>query len=61
MLTAYFALKHIHVTCVILSISFFILRFYWRMRHAFELTKKMGTHCTVLLASAITLAWISAQ
>lgn len=66
MFNAYFALKHLHVTCVILSISFFILRFYWRMRQSMHLQKKwvrIAPHCidTVLLASAIALAWISAQ
>lgn len=66
MLTAYFALKHIHVTCVILSISFFILRFYWRIRLPLNLQKnwvRIAPHCidSVLLASAIALAWISAQ
>ena len=66
MLTAYFALKHIHVTCVFLSISFFILRFYWRFCQPLYLQKKwvrIAPHCidTVLLASAIALAWISSQ
>ena len=92
MITAYFFLKHVHITCVILSLSLFILRFYWRIKESLQLPKKRPLHnlnahhkpkikarsklCkgfkkwmhiaphiidTVLLLSALSLAWISEQ
>lgn len=66
MLASYFAIKHLHITCVILSISLFILRFYWHMNDSAQLQKKwvrIAPHIidTLLLLSAISLAWISHQ
>lgn len=66
MLVSYIALKHLHITCVILSISLFVVRFYWRTHNSVQLQKKwvrITPHIvdTVLLLSAIALAWISHQ
>jgi uncharacterized membrane protein SirB2 len=60
-MNSYLALKHLHITCVVLSGSFFALRFYWRMQAAEYLQKKwvkILPHCldTLLLISAISMA-----
>ncbi len=60
----YLALKHLHITCVVITISFFILRFYWSMTTPAKLQVKwvrILPHIidTVLLTSAISLAWIA--
>jgi uncharacterized membrane protein SirB2 len=73
----YLALKHIHVSLVVLSVSFFVIRYYWRFRATARLQErwiKITPHVldTVLLASAIALmvsseqypiqqAWLSAK
>ena len=54
-------LKHIHVTCVVLSISGFVVRGTWMMRESPWLKKKwvrVAPHIidTILLVSAILLA-----
>jgi uncharacterized membrane protein SirB2 len=55
-------LKHIHVTCVALSYSLFFLRGVWMLRESPALQQRwvrIAPHTvdTVLLASAIALAW----
>lgn len=55
-------LKHIHITCVALSYSLFFLRGVWMLNESPALQKRWGRvapHAvdTVLLASAIALAW----
>lgn len=60
----YFPLKHLHLTCIILSIVFFVTRFYWRKQNSGMLQKKWvkilpHTIDTVLLGSAIGMAIIA--
>jgi uncharacterized membrane protein SirB2 len=55
-------LKHIHITCVALSYSLFFLRGIWMLRDSSLLQQrwvKVAPHMidTLLLASAIALAW----
>jgi uncharacterized membrane protein SirB2 len=55
-------IKSIHICCVALSYSLFLLRGVWMLRDSPQLQKrwvKIAPHTvdTVLLASAITLAW----
>jgi len=55
-------LKHIHITCVALSYSLFFLRGIWMLRDSSLLHRrwvKIAPHMvdTLLLASAIALAW----
>lgn len=63
---SYLALKHLHVTCVVLSGLGFGLRGLW-MLHAPERLRLIGVRIvphlvdTVLLGSAIALAWLSGQ
>lgn len=56
----YFAVKHIHLTAIVISLSLFLLRFFWQVRGSALLEKKwvkITPHVvdTVLLASALTL------
>lgn len=60
---SYTALKHLHITCVVISLSLFILRFYWSFVSPQHLQKKwvrVLPHSvdTVLLVSAVSMAWI---
>jgi uncharacterized membrane protein SirB2 len=60
----YFPLKHLHLTCITLSIVFFVTRFYWRKQNSGMLQKKWvkilpHTIDTVLLGSAIGMAIIA--
>ncbi|MFO1381174.1 MAG: SirB2 family protein [Chitinivorax sp.] len=62
----YLAIKHIHLTCVALSFSLFFLRGIWMLRDSARLQQrwvKILPHLidTTLLASALTLAWLSNQ
>lgn len=62
----YLAVKHIHMTSVVLSGSLFLLRGVWMLRGSAMLDKrwvKITPHCidTVLLASALVLAVWSGQ
>ena len=55
-------LKHLHITCVTLSYTLFFLRGVWMLRTSPLLQQrwlKIAPHTvdTLLLASAITLAW----
>ena len=66
MTISYLAIKHLHMTCAALSGSFFIVRGIWRMRDSVLLGQrwvKILPHLidTLLLASALTLAWQSQQ
>lgn len=63
---SYLAIKHLHVTCVVLSISLFFLRGIWTMQVSPIMQQrwvKMAPHIidTLLLGSALTLAWLSQQ
>ena len=63
-MNTYILLKHVHMTCVALSFSFFVLRFYWRLQDSRLLQNslvKVLPHVvdTCLLISAISLAWIA--
>ena len=63
---SYLAIKHLHLTCVGFSGSLFLLRGVWKMRDSVMLRQrwvKILPHAidTVLLGSAITLAWWSGQ
>jgi len=63
---SYLAIKHLHLTCVGLSGSMFLLRGIWKMRDSAMLQQrwvKILPHVidTVLLTSALTLAWWSGQ
>ena len=63
---SYLALKHLHVACVVLSGFGFALRAWWMLR-ASPLLKsraaRIGPHVvdTLLLASAMAMAWMSGQ
>lgn len=63
-MNSYIGLKHLHMTCVALSGSLFVLRFIWRLQASSLLQKKwvkIAPHIidTCLLLSAITLAVIA--
>lgn len=63
---SYLAIKHLHVTCVTLSISLFFLRGVWSMRASPIMQQrwvKIAPHIidTLLLGSALTMAWLSQQ
>lgn len=62
----YFAVKHIHMLCALISISGFIVRSVWMLRDSPMLEKrwvKMLPHIvdTLLLVSALTLAALIQQ
>ncbi|MCH2219071.1 MAG: SirB2 family protein [Dechloromonas sp.] len=63
---SYLAIKHLHVTCVVLSGLGFCLRGIWMMRESPLATHRLARvlpHVidTLLLGSALTLAWMSGQ
>lgn len=63
---SYLALKHLHVTCVVLSGLGFCLRAWWMARQSPLLQHRLSRTLphlvdTVLLGSALTLAWMSGQ
>jgi uncharacterized membrane protein SirB2 len=63
-MNSYLGLKHLHMTCVALSGSLFVLRFIWRLQASSLLQKKwvkVTPHIidTCLLLSAIALALIA--
>jgi len=63
---SYLALKHLHVTCVVLSGLGFCLRGWWMARQSPLLQHRLSKTLphlvdTVLLGSALTLAWMSGQ
>lgn len=66
MAISYLALKHLHISCAALSGSFFALRGLWMLRGSAMLQRrwvKIAPHLidTVLLASALTMAFWSGQ
>lgn len=63
---SYLALKHLHVTCVVLSGLGFCLRGWWMVRQSPLLQHRLSRvlpHIidTLLLGSALTMAWLSGQ
>jgi uncharacterized membrane protein SirB2 len=63
---SYLALKHLHVTCVVLSGLGFCLRGWWMARQSPLLQHRLSRvlpHVidTLLLGSALTMAWLSGQ
>ncbi len=65
-MSAYLALKHLHVTCVVLSFAGFCLRGWWMATGSLRLRARwvrVAPHGidTVLLGSALTLAALSGQ
>ena len=63
---SYLALKHLHVTCVVLSGLGFALRGWWMLNDSPWLKARLAKvvpHVvdTVLLGSALVMAWQSAQ
>nr|WP_102798429.1 SirB2 family protein [Bowmanella denitrificans] len=62
----YMMVKHLHLTAIAISLSLFILRFFWQLRGSPMLHKKwvkIVPHVvdTLLLASAVTLCVMIAQ
>lgn len=60
----YFSVKHLHMTCVALSGTFFLLRGIWMLRDSPLLQQRwvrIVPHVvdTLLLASALVLVWMS--
>jgi len=63
---SYVLLKHLHVTCVVLSGTGFLLRLFWMWRQSPCLQQRISRvlpHVvdSLLLLSALSLAWISDQ
>ncbi|MEN3373216.1 SirB2 family protein [Dechloromonas sp. ZS-1] len=63
---SYLAIKHLHVTCVILSGLGFAVRAWWMLQESLRLQHRLTRvlpHLidSTLLASALTLAWMSGQ
>ena len=63
---SYLILKHLHVTCVVLSGLGFCLRGWWMLRESplrqHRLTRILPHIVdTLLLGSALTMAWMSGQ
>jgi len=63
---SYVLLKHLHVTCVVLSGTGFLLRLFWMWRQSPWLQRRISRvlpHVvdSLLLLSALSLAWISGQ
>jgi uncharacterized membrane protein SirB2 len=62
----YQAVKHLHMTCAAISVSFFILRFIW-MRRGSSLLQQRWVRIlphvvdSILLASALTMVFWSGQ
>jgi uncharacterized membrane protein SirB2 len=63
---SYTAIKHLHMSCAAISVSFFILRFIW-MRHGSSMLQQPWVRImphvvdTLLLASALTMVVWSGQ
>lgn len=63
---SYLAVKHLHITSAVISGSFFIIRGLWKMRGSAMLQQRwvrIVPHLvdTILLASALTMAYWSGQ
>lgn len=62
----YTSIKHLHMSCAVISVSFFILRFIWMLRGSSMLQQRwvrIVPHVvdTILLASALTMVYWSGQ
>lgn len=62
----YTSIKHLHMSCAVISVSFFILRFIWILRGSSMLQQRwvrIVPHVvdTILLASALTMVYWSGQ
>jgi uncharacterized membrane protein SirB2 len=62
----YTTVKHLHMSCAAISVSFFILRFIWMLRGSSLLQQRwvrIVPHVvdTILLASALTMVYWSGQ
>lgn len=63
-MATYFALKHVHILTAFLSVSLFILRYWWQYRGSAMSTKRWvrivpHVNDTVLLASGVALVVIT--
>lgn len=63
---SYLLLKHLHVTCVVLSGTGFALRAYWMLTASPMLQHRLTRSLphlvdTLLLGSALLMAWMSGQ
>ena len=63
---SYLAIKHLHLSCVAMSFALFFVRGVWMLSDSPRLQQrwiKILPHLidTTLLASALTLAWMSSQ
>ncbi|MEN9482088.1 MAG: hypothetical protein RLZZ298_3483 [Pseudomonadota bacterium] len=63
---SYFALKHLHITCVLLSGLGFLVRGWWMLTESERLKARLTKvlpHIvdTLLLGSALTMAYLSGQ
>jgi uncharacterized membrane protein SirB2 len=66
MVQTYQTIKYVHMSCAAISLSFFILRFVWMLRGARVLQQRwvrVMPHIidTILLASALTMVFMSGQ
>ncbi|EKM0525360.1 invasion regulator SirB2 [Cronobacter turicensis] len=63
-MAAYFAVKHLHILTVVISISLFILRYWWQYRNSPMSSKRWvrivpHVNDTVLLGSGVALVLIT--
>lgn len=63
-MATYFALKHVHIVTVFLSVSLFILRYWWQYRGSAMLTKRWvrivpHVNDTLLLVTGVALVMIT--
>ncbi|WP_416347531.1 SirB2 family protein [Acerihabitans sp. TG2] len=63
-MSAYTAIKYLHITTVLITITLFIIRFYWRWRgspHLARIWVRIVPHIndTLLLVSGVSLAILS--
>lgn len=63
-MASYFALKHLHILTVAISVSLFILRYWWQYRGSAMLNKRWvrivpHINDTILLASGVALVMIT--
>ncbi|ELY4573552.1 SirB family protein [Cronobacter turicensis] len=63
-MAAYFAVKHLHILTVVISISLFILRYWWQYRSSPMSSKRWArivphVNDTVLLGSGVALVLIT--
>lgn len=63
-MATYFALKHLHILTVFISVSLFVLRYWWQYRESAMLNKRWvrivpHVNDTVLLVSGVALVMIT--